>query len=763
MARKGPPVKPWVVIAFGLFCIAAGLIASLGIINPLIDEAVQERLVVDDVTKPGFEQWETNTNKDDESQYFEFYFWNLTNADKVRQGENPVVQKVGPFIYERLWKKFDVTIDGEWNSYLFWVNFKEFVPEDTSKYINATTTKITNINFAYMGVLALTGNDENIVIPLTGPLLKRNIDILSGYVLTYNTPSVLQDQYSRLLEIETPQSFRTEWANGTYAADPLWESYLPSVVLGAPTNISEESVNLLFDPNVLGSFTNLDPQNVDAIQSWFRFSAADQQTLKTTFLLDDKTVVYVRNWLVNYRDMRVWPKVRKDVSSTQSIKEKLDLGYIQYGQGSLLGGAFSNTIFPSEKLNGAMEYRSLPQSAAAPLSLPTCQYLFADPLVGIFNPEQFTIYMALAATQNFTAMAARYRITTTQAQLHTLFISGGAVQQNSVFFRFTRPYLAELYAKGGDLFTTHTVEEWLFGYNDPLLAELRPSRNPIFIFNKWETEEQCRQYYKDGDKYKKTTANNGGKDFRRFNEFREVDGKSTLEYWVQPEPIRGTDGLQFSPDLDRNAKHTIWFPEYGRAVDMESSYKSYSVKSIKVDRYVLPESLFSPNSNYYQSIPGFINLTERYDQTTLFASQPYMYGVSSMYTSKVNGQNPLDGKGLGTYADVEPVTGATLRARRQLQLNIYLRDGSSGTPIFSPTGINRLVPVDTFYPSVYIDGGSEVSDARADELNDTLFRALSWSRALLITLTTVGSILVFVASVYWGYKKYRMKGSYESF
>lgn len=119
------------------------------------------------------------------------------------------------------------------------------------------------------------------------------------------------------------------------------------------------------------------------------------------------------------------------------------------------------------------------------------------------------------------------------------------------------------------LFTTRTVQELLWGYDDPLLTKihwLAPQLNPHFTIVQNLSSVQAAvdrgplviQVGKPGS---------NADDFWQLQEWR---GIKAVTAWAPPhvEHVRGGDGLQFSPGLRVGDRAPIWVGEVFRAVNL---------------------------------------------------------------------------------------------------------------------------------------------------------------------------------------------------
>lgn len=115
-----------VFTCMSIFCL---LIAVIGrpLVNQVLDEQIEEMLVVDSVSAPGYEDWQTNVKEDGIPIWFKFWHFNLTNPEEVIAGTaKPYFVELGPYCYQELRSKINVTWDEEGNEVTYWT-YKYFL------------------------------------------------------------------------------------------------------------------------------------------------------------------------------------------------------------------------------------------------------------------------------------------------------------------------------------------------------------------------------------------------------------------------------------------------------------------------------------------------------------------------------------------------------------------------------------------------------------------------------------------------------------
>jgi lysosome membrane protein 2 len=251
---------------------------------------------------------------------------------------------------------------------------------------------------------------------------------------------------------------------------------------------------------------------------------------------------------------------------------------------------------------------------------------------------------------------------------------------------------AEKESGEGGLFTEQVVYDLLFGYNDSLLAfivkeieavpddlplvgnlvkrlkNLAKTINPLFGLENVTEVEYGNQVYTGKD------------DLSQIGQFIEWNGNFEIYKhggWGTPaaKMLNGTAGFIFPPDVKKEHNLTAFISELYR-----SGYFSFTeVKTlygINLYRYVLPrDELVSANQDpgFYANGPnGLLNLTAVFEENApVFASKPHFLDADKGYLNNVTGMDPVRSLH-DSNLDVEPITGAVMRAAKRIQINLRL-------------------------------------------------------------------------------------------
>lgn len=265
---------------------------------------------------------------------------------------------------------------------------------------------------------------------------------------------------------------------------------------------------------------------------------------------------------------------------------------------------------------------------------------------------------------------------------------------------------------GQGLFTTRTVGELLWGYEDGLLKALKilkPELDDVFgLFYKTNASN-------DGE-YVFFTGQQDYKDFARVDTW---NGESSLNWWTSDEcnMINGTNGAFFHPVITKNEVLHMFSSDLCRSL-----YAVYeddvTVKAIPGYRFTLPSKVFANQSvnpdNAGFCVPagnclgsGVLNVSICKQGAPIVMSSPHFYQADEKFIQDVFGMTP-NKEHHQTVIDINPLTGIVLQAAKRLQVNVYVEKIST----FSPTENVRTL----IFPVVYLNESVVIDDASAKKL-----------------------------------------------
>ena len=189
---------------------------------------------------------------------------------------------------------------------------------------------------------------------------------------------------------------------------------------------------------------------------------------------------------------------------------------------------------------------------------------------------------------------------------------GALAKVHSIFGRFVAlQLLLEVLASFHDpnvdgLFMKRTVRELLWGYNDPLLQKLQylaPGLDTRFQLVPNTTASSLHPSRQD-------IVNTGINNISDIWNTEVWSNHTTVKSWQAPhlEPVQGSDGIQFPPDLRSGDSIRLWAPELFKSVNMTAN-TSESLGGVNLLRFRPDVSQGDPNPVYFQTYQGLMNVT----------------------------------------------------------------------------------------------------------------------------------------------------------
>ncbi|KAJ0015391.1 hypothetical protein NQD34_009011 [Periophthalmus magnuspinnatus] len=269
---------------------------------------------------------------------------------------------------------------------------------------------------------------------------------------------------------------------------------------------------------------------------------------------------------------------------------------------------------------------------------------------------------------------------------------------------------------GEGLFTTRTVGELLWGYEDELLKALKKFKPDIdYVFGLF---------------YKNNASNDGEYVFltglKNYKDFARVDtwnGKSSLDWWTTDEcnMINGTNGASFHPVITKSETLYMFSSDLCRSLYAEYE-EDVTVKGIPGYRFSPPGKVFAnltvnpdnagfcvPAGNCLGS--GVLNVSACKQGAPILMSSPHFYQADDKFVRDVFGMSPKK-EWHQTAIDLNPLTGIVLQAAKRLQVNAFVQK----LGVFSQTGNVRTV----VFPVVWINESVVIDDASVLKLKTVM-------------------------------------------
>ncbi|KAM5194692.1 lysosome membrane protein 2 [Mantella aurantiaca] len=291
---------------------------------------------------------------------------------------------------------------------------------------------------------------------------------------------------------------------------------------------------------------------------------------------------------------------------------------------------------------------------------------------------------------------------------------------NNKYADLLRPIVeAAMKFYGEGIFTTRSVHEMLWGYNDPILTlahKVNSSINEMFgLFYNMNTTNDGRYVFLSGSK-----------EYMDFTRIVEWNNQRKLSWWTSEScnMINGTDGTTFHPLIDKDDILYMFSSDLCRS--LYAIYDSTkSVKKVSAFRFVPPAKIFAnitinpgnagfcvPAGNCLPS--GLLNVSECKQGAPIILSSPHFYQADEQIIKSIEGISP-NRDDHQTFLDVNPLTGIIVRAAKRMQVNVHVRR----MPLFSATKNIRTL----YFPVMHLSETVLIDDASSEKLRTVLWKA----------------------------------------
>eukprot|EP00118_Oscarella_pearsei_P002662 m.11176 g.11176 ORF g.11176 m.11176 type:complete len:499 (+) comp23057_c0_seq1:265-1761(+) len=223
------------------------------------------------------------------------------------------------------------------------------------------------------------------------------------------------------------------------------------------------------------------------------------------------------------------------------------------------------------------------------------------------------------------------------------------------------------------LFTTRSVYDLIWGYEDSTLKTLHRFDKNI------PTKFAFQNNISEPNMSAPSRIHTGVGDLHKLGRYLEYQGMKKLPYWEGEDAntIRGTEGFFFGPGNGKKSLYVFVDQLFRSGYFNFSSYEN--LHGIDLYRFRIPEfELASATKNpankvFYSFGPdGICNLTTVVPMNApVYVSKPHFLGSDPGLIANITGLSP-NSVLHDSYFDVEPLSGAVMRAYKRLQMNIKI-------------------------------------------------------------------------------------------
>uniref|UniRef100_A0A3B4WZ59 Scavenger receptor class B, member 2a n=1 Tax=Seriola lalandi dorsalis TaxID=1841481 RepID=A0A3B4WZ59_SERLL len=304
------------------------------------------------------------------------------------------------------------------------------------------------------------------------------------------------------------------------------------------------------------------------------------------------------------------------------------------------------------------------------------------------------------------------------------------------------PYVVRHDSSGPLLFMTRTVDEFLWGFKDPILTKIHSMKPDV-------DEYFGLMWKKNGTHEGEFVFHTGEENYLDYGKIDTWNGLRKMSWWSsnQSNMINGTDGAVFHPLINRNELLYIFAADLCRSIHL-AYVEDVEVKGIQAYRFAPPSDvLMSPEDNPANKgfcVPagdclgtGVLKVSVCREGAPIVVSFPHFYQADPKYINAVDGLNP-NKEEHETYLDLQPTTGVPIRACKRAQLNIIMKR-VQGFP--KTKYINE-----TIFPIMFVNETATIDDDSASQMR-TLLLIVTLVSNFPLLIVGLGIILLLVLVV----------------
>lgn len=317
------------------------------------------------------------------------------------------------------------------------------------------------------------------------------------------------------------------------------------------------------------------------------------------------------------------------------------------------------------------------------------------------------------------------------------------------------------YLGNATIYLTHTADEWLF--KGVKLGWLDAMNDDGVILDDQPIDNKFGFYYKKNDTWDDkadgimTVSTGVDGDFKNIGRVLKWNGKKEVSYWrgKSCNTIQGTDGQFFHPFVQKDEKLDIFAPDLCRTLSIEF-IKTTSIRSIELYRFGISSSFFKPidfndetrcycvkgsheAKQKFCKLSGVVDVSSCRKKPIVLSTPHFLNGDPSL-RQQVEGLSPSEAEH-DTFIDIEPMTGAVLRVRRRLQVNVEMgpTDGFKSSQVLK----DKII-----HPFVWLDQSIVVPDELAQKLENKLTKIVRMVRILCYAGLITGPIILVATLIF---------------
>jgi len=300
------------------------------------------------------------------------------------------------------------------------------------------------------------------------------------------------------------------------------------------------------------------------------------------------------------------------------------------------------------------------------------------------------------------------------------------------------------------LFVERTVRELLWGYEDPLLVELKrilphdiPFTNVGWFMKQNGSDQGVFQVY---------TGNDGN--LTRFLNVISWNSHRRLNLWPpgKDSPCNSfcgaSDGSAFGPFVTPLQKLRTFTPRFCRGAfesvfDGEETRRNVRMLRFHMDKETFGNASTNPRNACFCSSPaagsscppmGTLNITACSFGAQVFLSQPHFLNADFSLAQRFRGLSP-NAEIHDSFFYIEPITGINVDAVGRLQLNGYVKNLDAFPHIFKNIGDDLIFPV------IWVEEGATMDDQTFNSV--IRFRVVDKIRLVHATVALLVAFVIF--------------------